>query len=265
MSFQTRRTFLQSVGAASAALLPHSGLRFGKKSPSYWFVHAATQDSWPVDDPLLWSLKNARRPILEMASERLLKLTPDDGDRIIRLVVRRCRLNLLELHPDQVVVHHWGQRGPADLRPFFKQHGLARPQIEVVRRDRKKEVRSHTTGIELHQWWTERLDATEAPGAPVPAPEAAISTPPWPPRPKELAEWPIEKRQKWGELANRLEDEDVPWPAHEQIAFSVIAAESEPRTLTTALHDDVSTLCLKSPESDWSPDEHSSIGSDFLV
>jgi hypothetical protein len=88
----------------------------------------------------LWSLQNARRPILERASERLLKLTPDDGDRIIRLVVRRCRLNLLELHPDRVVVHHWGPRGPADLRPFFKQHGLARPQIEVVRRDRKKEV-----------------------------------------------------------------------------------------------------------------------------
>jgi hypothetical protein len=85
-------------------------------------------------------LKNARRPILERAAERLLTLTPDDGDRIIRLVVRRCRLNLLELHPDQVVVHHWGPLGRADLRPFFKQHGLARPQIEVVLRGRKKEV-----------------------------------------------------------------------------------------------------------------------------
>jgi hypothetical protein len=87
-----------------------------------------------------WSLDHAHDPILERASERLLKLTPDDGDRIIRLVVRRCCLNLLELHSDQVVVHHWGPHGRADLRPFFKQHGLARPQIEVVLRGRKKEV-----------------------------------------------------------------------------------------------------------------------------
>ena len=41
---------------------------------------------------------------------------------IIRLVVRRCRLNLLELRPNQVVVHYWSRHGQADLRPFFKQH-----------------------------------------------------------------------------------------------------------------------------------------------
>jgi hypothetical protein len=70
----------------------------------------------------------------------LLKLTPADGQRIVRLVTRRCGLNLLELHPGRVVVHHWGQQGIADLRPFFKQHGLARHHVEVVLLDRKREV-----------------------------------------------------------------------------------------------------------------------------
>jgi len=92
-----------------------------------------------------WSLQNTHEPVLERATEGLLKLTPGDGDRIIRLVVRRCRLNLLELHPGQVVVHHWGQHR-ADLRSFFKQHGLARPKIEVVLRDRKKEIVTAQTG-----------------------------------------------------------------------------------------------------------------------
>jgi hypothetical protein len=34
----------------------------------------------------------------------------------------------------------------ADLKPFFKTHGLARPEIEVVLRDRKKETVSTLTG-----------------------------------------------------------------------------------------------------------------------
>ena len=79
-------------------------------------------------------------PVLERATEGLAKLTTYDGDRIIRLVVRRCRLNLLELHTEQVVVHHWGQQGLADLRPFFKTLRLARRRVEVVVRDRRKEV-----------------------------------------------------------------------------------------------------------------------------
>jgi len=83
-------------------------------------------------------------------------LTFNDGDRIIRLVVRRCRLNLLELHPDQVVVHHWGTHR-ADLRPFFKTHGLARPEIEVVLRDRKKEIVTTQNGDDF--LFGDRIDA----------------------------------------------------------------------------------------------------------
>jgi hypothetical protein len=106
---------------------------------SFWFHQVESQDSWPVADPVQWCLQNAHEPILERASERLGKLTSNDADRIVRLVVRRCSLNLLELHPGHVEAHHWGQNR-ADLRPFFKTHGLARPEVDVVLRDRKKEV-----------------------------------------------------------------------------------------------------------------------------
>jgi hypothetical protein len=93
-----------------------------------------------VDDPVAWALANAGQPILERARERLVTLDAADPQRVIRLVVRRCRLNLLELRPGRVVVHHWGQQGQGDLRPFFKQHGLARHDVEVVLLDRKREV-----------------------------------------------------------------------------------------------------------------------------
>jgi hypothetical protein len=77
---------------------------------------------------------------MERASAGLRKLTPADGQRIIRLVTRRCRLNLIELRPRRVVVHFWGQQGQGDLRPFFKQHGLARKGVKVALLDRKREV-----------------------------------------------------------------------------------------------------------------------------
>jgi hypothetical protein len=117
-----------------------SGL-FARANPrSFWLLDTSTGVSWQVDDPVSWSLENARQPILKRATEGLMKLTLDDGDRVIRVVIRRCGLNLLELHHGQVVVQHWGQHQLADLRPFFKAHRLARQEIEVVVRDRKKEI-----------------------------------------------------------------------------------------------------------------------------
>jgi hypothetical protein len=47
----------------------------------------------------------------------------------------------------------------------------------------------------------------------------------WLPRPPELAEWPVERRQQWGELANELEDANIPWPEHERQAYEQIRAE----------------------------------------
>jgi len=115
----SRRHLLQTAAAAVASLIFPRSLFAKNPDHHFHFIHADTLNSWPVADPVAWSLANAREPILQRAADGLAKLTPDDGDRIVRLVVRRCCLNLLELHPQQVVVHHWGlHRG--DLRPFFK-------------------------------------------------------------------------------------------------------------------------------------------------
>lgn len=134
----SRRNFLTATAAVLGSfILPR---RLFAKTPDhpFWFLHVDTLNSWPVADPVKWVLENAREPILERASEGLRKLDADQGDRIIRLVVRRCRLNLLEVRPEQVVVHHWILQC-ADLRPFFKDHGLALPQVEILVRERKKE------------------------------------------------------------------------------------------------------------------------------
>jgi hypothetical protein len=131
-----RRQFLQTITAASL-IFPKN--LFSRELNKFFFIQTDTLNSWSVADPVAWSLENADQPILQRASERLGKLTSNDGERIIRLVVRRCSLNLLELHPGQVVAHHWGLHR-ADLRPFFKTQGLARPEIDVVLRERKKEV-----------------------------------------------------------------------------------------------------------------------------
>jgi len=84
-------------------------------------------------------LENAHVPILKRASIGLCKLTTNDEDWIIRLIVRRCSLNLIEIHPEHVVVHHWGSH-LADLKPFFKSNGFARPEVSVLLKDRKREA-----------------------------------------------------------------------------------------------------------------------------
>jgi hypothetical protein len=93
-----------------------------------------------VDDPVAWSLEHAREPILERARDRLVTLDASDPQRVIRLVVRRCQLNLLELQPGRVAVHHWGQQGQGDLRPFFKAHSLTGKGVGVTLIDRKREA-----------------------------------------------------------------------------------------------------------------------------
>ena len=139
-----RRQFLQTTAAITGSFILPKNM-FATSEPSFYFIHAETQTSWPISDPIQWSLQNAHEPILDRAADGLGKLTVNDTDRIIRLVLRRCSLNLLELQPDSLVVHHWGSH-QADLKPFFKTNGLARPDIQVVLRDRKKEVTTTTTG-----------------------------------------------------------------------------------------------------------------------
>jgi hypothetical protein len=142
----SRRVFLQATAAAIGSLVLPSRLRGSAADDSRWFTHVVTGDSWPVADPVAWTLENAHRTILGRASDGLRNLTSRDGERVIRLVTRRCALNLIELHPDRVFVHHWGQQGLADLRPFFKDKRLARRDVEVVVRDRKREECVTQTG-----------------------------------------------------------------------------------------------------------------------
>jgi len=145
MPFPSQHTFLQTAVAAVASFFLPRGLGAGESPMSFWFLHTPTGQSWAVDDPVAWLLENARQPILERARERLVTLDAADPQRVIRLVVRRCQLNLLELRPGRVIVHHWGQ-GRADLRPFFKNHGLARKGIQVALIERKRELTTVQTG-----------------------------------------------------------------------------------------------------------------------
>lgn len=141
----SRRDLLKSFAASITAwLLPHR-LFARTTDPRFHFLHTDSQHSWPVADPVAWALENRGQPILERAADGLAKLTEDDGERVVRLIVRRCGLNLVELRPGQVVVHHWGQQ-LADLRHFFKQHRLARPEIIVQLRDRKREITTTKPG-----------------------------------------------------------------------------------------------------------------------
>lgn len=139
-----RREFLQTTAAIAGSLILPKAV-FATPDHRFHFIHADSCKHWPIADPVQWSLLNAHEPILARAAEGLSKLTECDADRIVRLVVRRCSLNLLEVQPGCVVVDHWGSHR-ADLKPFFKDHGLARPEIEVVLRDRKKETVTTLTG-----------------------------------------------------------------------------------------------------------------------
>jgi hypothetical protein len=101
-------------------------------------------------------------------------------------------------------------------------------------------------GVDLRHWWADRLGGIEVADPLDPAPwkvppdgvveplvdsplgtEAPAALPPWPPRPAELADWPIEWRERWGRSAKRLQDEGVPWPEHERQAFERTKAEME--------------------------------------
>jgi len=140
-----RREFLQTTAAITGSLILPTSL-FATPPSNFHFIHVESLNSFRVPNPVSWSLQNAHQPILERAADGLGKLTPNDADRIISLVTRRCSLNLLEVHERRVHIQFWGTNGQADLKPFFKDHGLARPEIEVVLKDRKKETVTTLTG-----------------------------------------------------------------------------------------------------------------------
>ena len=100
-----------AVGAAFSMALNRKANRMSH----FFFLHAPSGESWEVADPVQWCVDNAHQPILEPARERLLTLTAADRERIVRLVARRCKLNLIEIQPARVVIHHWGEDGLGDL------------------------------------------------------------------------------------------------------------------------------------------------------
>jgi hypothetical protein len=57
--------------------------------------------------------------------------------------------------------------------------------------------------------------------------EPSKLVPPWPPRPAQLVTWPVPLRQRWGELANALENQGVPFPDSERRAFAQVRSEEE--------------------------------------
>lgn len=60
-----------------------------------------------------------------------------------------------------------------------------------------------------------------------PQPEPPTPSPPqaWPPRPPEIATWPIAWRERWGRRSNELEDQGIAFPASEIQAFGEIAPQ----------------------------------------
>jgi hypothetical protein len=98
--------------------------------PRSFFVFPSG-NSFPVDDPVAFCREHVGHPLLDNARQRLLRCdTRTDPDRVLNVVLRRCGLKLAVVSPGRVVVHHWTQ--PADLRPFLKEHRLARPDVEVA-------------------------------------------------------------------------------------------------------------------------------------
>lgn len=139
-----RREFLQTTAAITGvSLLPTS--RLATPAPTFFFVHTNLAGSFQVANPVQWCLEHAHKPVLERAKDGLRNLSTTDSERIVRLAVRRCGLNLVEIKSNQVTVHYWAQQ-LADLRPFFRSAGLARSEVQVTLLDRKKEVATQKSG-----------------------------------------------------------------------------------------------------------------------
>jgi hypothetical protein len=113
--------------------------------PAFYFIHNKKLDVWSITDPVQWCLDHKTDPMLERAWEGLSARSPDEGERILRLVLRRCGLILVEIDLPQVNVQHWGQL-VCDLRPFFKKQELTGDEIRVRLLNRKKEIATEKCG-----------------------------------------------------------------------------------------------------------------------
>ena len=222
-----RRGFLKIIGGASSALLlGNDGLCAGNDSPASWFLDTETGKSWRVDDAVRWSLCNAHHPILGRARRGLLKLTPADGARVVRLVIRRCKLNLFQLMPGLVAVHYWGQQGLGDLRPFFKTHRLTEPSVHVALADRKRETRTVQCGEDFRYGNQLPMDWP-----------LEVYLEKWENRFRgESDDWTVAPETRSGYGWEGIEGERIPWTALKSVwrrGRAILCPNCEERTLLT--------------------------------
>lgn len=132
----SRRDFLRSsIGACAPDLY-----RVKLKCPAdHSILDPVTGHFWQVKDPVEWSFQNVDKAVLARARNGLRSLLPTDSDRIQRLLVRRCGINLIRINTRSIEVQYWGNLGLADLRPFVKHRRLGSRHIKVVLIDRKRE------------------------------------------------------------------------------------------------------------------------------
>jgi hypothetical protein len=71
----------------------------------------------------------------------------------------------------------------------------------------------------LKQFKPEVLGRLAAGNPPAAAPE------PWPPRPAELADWPVPMRERWGRRSAELQDQGLSWRDAERRAFAEVKAD----------------------------------------
>lgn len=142
-----RRGFMQAAAALVAAgSIPTEAA--AAPAPRRYFVGPA--GAWAVEDPAAWALaRRADMPELERARERLATLAPGDDVKILRVVLRRCPLSLVEVNGATVTIQHWTRPGKVDLRPFFKANALAHPDVAVTIVYRKREITEHRAGKEF--------------------------------------------------------------------------------------------------------------------
>lgn len=101
-----RREFLQTTAVITGvSLLPAT--RLATQAPTFFFVHTNLADSFQVANPVQWYLDHQREPVIERDKDGLRNLSTTDSERIVRLVVRRCGLNLVEVESIQVTIQYW--------------------------------------------------------------------------------------------------------------------------------------------------------------
>ena len=147
----TRRRFIQAAAAIPALFGNRLSVAETPSLPSLAtpdptqpaFFDLGTGQCIAVPNPTAWCIANAHTPLLSRARERLeLSDSDTEQDRVLRVVLRRCGLLLLEQRGSSfLAIQYWKDRSSVidSLRPYFREHGLATPEVIVALINRKRE------------------------------------------------------------------------------------------------------------------------------